>query len=62
MAELLSPAEKLEVYLLSMKAAQRAKLEFRISGSALDDFVKVIEGLSPENGIYRKEIDSNGVS
>ena len=56
---MLTPTEKLEIYLKAMRAAQKATVEFRSGGSDLDDLISAIEFICPdiENGIYEKELE-----
>lgn len=50
--------EKLEIYLIAMRAAQKAKVEFISGGSDLDDLISAIEFICPdiEEYFYRKEL------
>ena len=53
----LTPMEKLEIYLKAMRAAQKAKVEFRSGGSDLVDLISTIEFICPdiEEYFYQKE-------
>lgn len=57
----LTPTEKLEIYLRSMRMSQKAGVSFQSSGSDLDELIKAIEFICPdiEEYFYQKELNEN---